>query len=199
MSSKRSSMNRNRRRFSDDQIRSLETTFESESRPELRLKQHLANKLGLQPRQVAIWFQNKRARSKSKHIEGQYTLLKANYDNLAQQFDALRQENQTLLLQLQRLRKMAECKKEVVGIMEEDFKNNNNNNNNNNNDYNSDDGKGRFCGDRCGHAPPCSEEEYRQLEEEADVFDMVRMASPENGCSFESATFLDHTSHLWDF
>lgn len=44
-------------------------------------------------------------------------------------------------------------------------------------------------------------------EEEADVFDMVRiaegsLASPDNGCSFESEAFLDHTvggSQLWDF
>lgn len=89
-----------RKRFNDDQIKSLETTFESEARPELHLKQHLANKLGLQPRQVAIWFQNKRARSKSKQIEREYSVLKSNYDNLALQFEALRKENQTLLIQV---------------------------------------------------------------------------------------------------
>lgn len=97
---KKSTKNSRRKRFSDDQIRSLESTFESESRPELHLKQHLANKLGLHPRQIAIWFQNKRARSKSKQIEGEYSVLKSNYDNLALQFEALRKENQTLLVQV---------------------------------------------------------------------------------------------------
>ncbi|CAI9759323.1 unnamed protein product [Fraxinus pennsylvanica] len=101
------SKNNCRQRFSDEQIKSLEIIFETESRPELRMKQHLANKLGLQPRQVAIWFQNKRARSKSKELERDYDMLKADYDKLASQFESLKEENQALLIQLQRL-KLAE-------------------------------------------------------------------------------------------
>lgn len=97
---KKITKNSRRKRFNDDQIKSLEITFESEARPELHLKQQLANKLGLQPRQVAIWFQNKRARSKSKQIEREYSVLKSNYDNLALQFEALRKENQALLIQV---------------------------------------------------------------------------------------------------
>ncbi|KAG9157179.1 hypothetical protein Leryth_004853 [Lithospermum erythrorhizon] len=54
---------KNKRRFNDEQIKFLETMFEAKSRPELQMKQQLATRLGLQPRQVAIWFQN---RSKSK-------------------------------------------------------------------------------------------------------------------------------------
>lgn len=101
------SKNNRRQRFSDEQIKSLEIIFETESRPELRMKQHLANKLGLQPRQVAIWFQNKRARSKSKELERDYDMLKADYDKLASQFETLKEEHQALLIQLQRL-KLAE-------------------------------------------------------------------------------------------
>ncbi|XAR55189.1 hypothetical protein NMG60_11030612 [Bertholletia excelsa] len=95
---------KNKRRFSHDQIRTLESLFEMETRPELQTKQQLATELGLQPRQVAIWFQNKRARSKSKLIEKQYNMLKSSYDALVSKFDSLKNENQCLLLQLQRLR-----------------------------------------------------------------------------------------------
>ncbi|RVW91709.1 Homeobox-leucine zipper protein ATHB-12 [Vitis vinifera] len=93
-----------KRKFSEEQIRSLEFLFESEARPEAQLKQKVASELGLHPRQVAIWFQNKRARSKSKQIEQDYAVLKASYDNLALQFESLEKENQNLAIQLQRLR-----------------------------------------------------------------------------------------------
>ncbi|KAK1369888.1 Homeobox-leucine zipper protein ATHB-7 [Heracleum sosnowskyi] len=93
----------NKRRFSDDQIKSLETMFESDTKLEPRKKLQVAKELGLHPRQVAIWFQNKRAQSKSKQLEKDYSELQAKYDNLATQFDILKKEKQYLVLQLQRL------------------------------------------------------------------------------------------------
>lgn len=92
--------NKNMRRFSEEQIKSLEILFEAESRPEPRLKQQLAEELGLQPRQVAIWFQNRRARFKTKRIERDYCQLKASYDTLASSFESLKTENQALLGQV---------------------------------------------------------------------------------------------------
>ena len=38
--------------------------------------------LGLQPRQVAIWFQNKHAHGRSKQLEHNYAPLKSQYDAL---------------------------------------------------------------------------------------------------------------------
>lgn len=89
-----------RRRFNDDQIKSLEDMFETESRPELRTKQQLAKRLGLQPRQVAIWFQNKRARSKSKQLELEYRMLQMSYDNLGSKYELLKKEHASLLIQV---------------------------------------------------------------------------------------------------
>lgn len=96
----RKKKNRNTRRFSDEQIKSLESMFETESRLEPRKKLQLARELGLQPRQVAIWFQNKRARWKSKQLERDYSILRNNYNNLASRFEALKKEKQALLIQV---------------------------------------------------------------------------------------------------
>ncbi|KAF5960174.1 hypothetical protein HYC85_001383 [Camellia sinensis] len=99
----RKKKNKNKRRFSDEQIRSLESMFESETKLEPRKKVQLARELGLQPRQIAIWFQNRRARWKSKQMEQEYKVLKANYDNLHSKFESLKIEKQSLLIQLQNL------------------------------------------------------------------------------------------------
>ena len=90
----------NRRRFSEEQIKSLESIFESESRLEPRKKLQLAGELGLHPRQVAIWFQNKRARWKSKQLERDYSVLRANYNTLVSRFEALKKEKQALAIQV---------------------------------------------------------------------------------------------------
>lgn len=114
---------KNARRFSDEQIKSLETMFEMETKLEPRKKLQLARELGLQPRQVAIWFQNKRARWKSKQLERDYSILKSNYDNLASQYESLKKEKQSLLIQLQKLSDVIQkeggqycCKQEIDSI-----------------------------------------------------------------------------------
>lgn len=96
----RKKKNKNTKRFSDEQIKSLETMFETETRLEPRKKLQLARELGLQPRQVAIWFQNKRARWKSKQLEREYNKLQNSYNSLASRFESMKKEKQTLLIQV---------------------------------------------------------------------------------------------------
>lgn len=91
------------KRFSDEQVKSLESMFNREAKLESRNKMQLAQDLGLQPRQVSIWFQNKRARWKSKKLEQEYRVLKANFDALYHQFESLKKENESLLEQLHTL------------------------------------------------------------------------------------------------
>lgn len=89
-----------KKKFSNEQIKILENLFRTDSKPQLRIKQQLASELGLQPRQVAIWFQNRRARIRTKQIERDYRILKASYDTLASSFQSLQRENQGLQIQV---------------------------------------------------------------------------------------------------
>lgn len=90
----------NSKRFSDEQVKLLESMFTLETKLEAHKKLQLARDLGLQPRQVGIWFQNKRARWKSKQIEQDYRELKAKFDSLNVQFHYLKKENESLLMQV---------------------------------------------------------------------------------------------------
>lgn len=77
-------------------VRLLEKSFEEENKLEPERKSQLASKLGLQPRQVAVWFQNRRARWKTKQLERDYDHLKSAYDSLLSEFDCIRKENDKL-------------------------------------------------------------------------------------------------------
>ncbi|KAG7034213.1 Homeobox-leucine zipper protein ATHB-6, partial [Cucurbita argyrosperma subsp. argyrosperma] len=112
-----------KRRLSVDQVKALEKTFEIENKLEPDRKVKLALELGLQPRQVAVWFQNRRARWKTKQLERDYGLLKANYETLKRSFDTLQQDNDALLKEIKELKlKLEEEKTERhLSVKEEIF------------------------------------------------------------------------------
>ncbi|XP_074571233.1 homeobox-leucine zipper protein HOX13-like isoform X2 [Curcuma longa] len=91
-----SSLGEKKRRLSVDQVKALEKNFEVENKLDPERKARLAQEVGLQPRQVAIWFQNRRARWKTKQLERDYAVLKARHDALKLDFDALRREKEAL-------------------------------------------------------------------------------------------------------
>ncbi|XP_059627165.1 homeobox-leucine zipper protein ATHB-6-like [Cornus florida] len=62
-----------KRWLSSGQVKAVEKIFEVDNKLEPERKAKLAAELGLQPRQVAIWFQNRRARWKTKLLERDYS------------------------------------------------------------------------------------------------------------------------------
>ncbi|KAG0626371.1 hypothetical protein M758_2G120900 [Ceratodon purpureus] len=92
-----------KRRLSFDQVRSLERNFELENKLEPERKMQLAKDLGLQPRQVAVWFQNRRARWKTKQLERDYEMLNTGYLKLKADFEAAVREKDALQAKVQRL------------------------------------------------------------------------------------------------
>ncbi|OIV90289.1 hypothetical protein TanjilG_13144 [Lupinus angustifolius] len=85
-----------KRRLTSEQVHLLEKNFEEENKLEPERKTQLAKKLGLQPRQVAVWFQNRRARWKTKQLERDYDVLKASYDSLLSSYDSIVKDNEKL-------------------------------------------------------------------------------------------------------
>ncbi|XP_054798916.1 homeobox-leucine zipper protein HAT5-like [Prosopis cineraria] len=85
-----------KRRLTSAQVLLLEKSFEEENKLEPERKIQLAKKLGLQPRQVAVWFQNRRARWKTKQIERDYDVLKSSYDALLSKYDSILKDNEKL-------------------------------------------------------------------------------------------------------
>lgn len=93
-----------KRRLTMDQVQFLEKSFEEENKLEPERKIQLAKELNLQPRQVAIWFQNRRARCKTKQLEKDYEILNSSYEKLKLEFDCLQKHNDTLKHEVEMLK-----------------------------------------------------------------------------------------------
>ncbi|CAN8260745.1 unnamed protein product [Cochlearia groenlandica] len=89
-----------KRRLTTKEVNMLEKSFETENKLEPERKTELANKLCLQPRQVSVWFQNRRARSKTKQLERDYDLLKTTYDQLLSNYHSISMDNHILRSQV---------------------------------------------------------------------------------------------------
>ncbi|XWS76831.1 hypothetical protein CRYUN_Cryun01aG0211400 [Craigia yunnanensis] len=208
--------NKNKRRFSDEQIKSLDLMFESESRLEPRKKLQVARELGLQPRQVAIWFQNKRARWKSKQLEQDYSILQANYNNLASKFESLKKEKQALVIQLHKLNDLLKKPKEEGQCCGQVTAMNSIDGDSDKGEAVKSDSEGQLSlpMERSEHAlgvlsddDSTIKTDYFGLEEEPNLITMVEPADgsltcPEDWRSFDSDGLFDQSSsgyQWWDF
>ncbi|XP_071736490.1 homeobox-leucine zipper protein ATHB-13-like [Rutidosis leptorrhynchoides] len=96
--------NEKKRRLNMEQVKTLERNFELGNKLDPERKMQLARALGLQPRQIAIWFQNRRARWKTKQLEKDYDVLKKQYDTIKAQNDSLVSQNHKLHVEIMALK-----------------------------------------------------------------------------------------------
>ncbi|CAA2985384.1 homeobox-leucine zipper HAT4 [Olea europaea subsp. europaea] len=87
---------RKKLRLSKDQSAILEESFKEHNTLNPKQKLALSKRLGLRPRQVEVWFQNRRARTKLKQTEVDCELLKRCCENLTEQNKRLQKELQEL-------------------------------------------------------------------------------------------------------
>ncbi|KAG8374685.1 hypothetical protein BUALT_Bualt10G0021600 [Buddleja alternifolia] len=87
---------RKKLRLSKDQSAVLEESFKEHNTLNPKQKLALAKKLGLRPRQVEVWFQNRRARTKLKQTEVDCEFLKRCCENLTEENRRLQKEVQEL-------------------------------------------------------------------------------------------------------
>ncbi|KAL1534056.1 homeobox-leucine zipper protein HOX15-like [Salvia divinorum] len=83
---------RKKLRLNRDQTTLLEDSFRQHTTLNTGQKQALAEKLNLKPRQVEVWFQNRRARSKLKQTEVECEILKKNCERLSDENRRLKKE-----------------------------------------------------------------------------------------------------------
>ncbi|KAG8073780.1 hypothetical protein GUJ93_ZPchr0006g44983 [Zizania palustris] len=93
-----------KRRLALDQVRALERNFDTDNKLDPDRKDRIARDLGLQPRQVAVWFQNRRARWKTKQLERDFAALLARHDALRADCDGLRRDKDALAAEIRELR-----------------------------------------------------------------------------------------------
>ncbi|XP_068657617.1 homeobox-leucine zipper protein ATHB-40-like [Aristolochia californica] len=98
-----------KRNLTVEQVNFLEINFGNEHKLESARKDRLAADLGLAPRTVAVWFQNRRARWRSKHLEEEYSRLKVTHETVV--IDKCHLEAEVLNLRDQLSKAESEIKK----------------------------------------------------------------------------------------
>ncbi|PON97838.1 Octamer-binding transcription factor [Trema orientale] len=94
------------RRLTQAQVRLLETSFTTDHKLQAERKLQLAAKLGLAPRQVAIWYQNRRARHKTQTVELDYRAIQLKLEDVLAEKRSLEREVGMLKQELNKAQEM---------------------------------------------------------------------------------------------
>ncbi|CAN1828661.1 Homeobox-leucine zipper protein ATHB-52 [Linum perenne] len=95
-----------KKRLTQEQVRVLERSFNFNKKLAPELKFELASQLGVPPRQVAVWYQNKRARWKTQTLELDHNTLEMKLENMAAQKRRLEKEVARLHYELKKAQDM---------------------------------------------------------------------------------------------
>ncbi|KAE7997460.1 hypothetical protein FH972_002096 [Carpinus fangiana] len=79
-------------RHTAEQIREMEALFKESPHPDEKQRQHLSKQLGLAPRQVKFWFQNRRTQIKAIQERHENSLLKGEMEKLRDENKAMREQ-----------------------------------------------------------------------------------------------------------
>ncbi|KAJ8556059.1 hypothetical protein K7X08_022817 [Anisodus acutangulus] len=96
-------MNHNKKRLTQEQVKRLEESFDSTKKLEPEQKLQLARELGVPPRQIAIWYQNRRARWKNQSLELDYSALQLKLDITLAEKKQIEKENERLKNELKKV------------------------------------------------------------------------------------------------
>uniref|UniRef100_A0ACD5VZ56 Uncharacterized protein n=1 Tax=Avena sativa TaxID=4498 RepID=A0ACD5VZ56_AVESA len=78
-------------RHTAEQVRVMEAVFKESPHPDEKQRQQLSKQLGLSPRQVKFWFQNRRTQIKAIQERQENSLLKSELENLQRENRAMRE------------------------------------------------------------------------------------------------------------
>lgn len=96
----RKQQSKQKKRLSQEQVRLLESHFTFNNKLDPEQKSQLAAELGVPPRQVAIWYQNKRARDKIQGLELDYKGMQLRLESVLADNARLKEEVETLKSEL---------------------------------------------------------------------------------------------------
>ncbi|KAL0001343.1 hypothetical protein SO802_015124 [Lithocarpus litseifolius] len=106
---------RNKQRLNQEQVSLLERSFISNNKLEPERKLQLSNQLtGVPPRQVAIWYQNKRARWKTQNLELVYNVFQQKLENALVEKRRVEKEVERLKGELEKTKEMVCALKQTV-------------------------------------------------------------------------------------
>ncbi|KAL2496381.1 Homeobox-leucine zipper protein ATHB-52 [Forsythia ovata] len=101
-----SSSKHKKKRLTEGQVKLLEASFDTNKKLDPERKFHLARELGVPPRQIAIWYQNKRARWKNQSLEVDYNSLQRRLETALSEKRQLEKEIDNLREELKRTHDM---------------------------------------------------------------------------------------------
>ncbi|KAL3519830.1 hypothetical protein ACH5RR_017979 [Cinchona calisaya] len=104
--SRKNELKFHKKRLTQDQVRLLESSFNFNNKLDPDRKSQLAQELGLPPRKVAIWYQNKRSRWKNENLEVDNKALQLRLESVLADNERLQSEVERLKQELHKAQEM---------------------------------------------------------------------------------------------